>query len=49
MSDAITAEREKELGILLDRIRTHPTADLSRERERAALLTRLIGARTPAN
>jgi len=48
MTESTVTEWEKELKVLLEQIRTHPSADLTRERERAALLTRLIGERAPA-
>ena len=47
MTETTVTEWEKELKVLLDQIRAHPSADLTRERDRAALLTRLIGERSP--
>lgn len=48
MTDTTRSEWEKELKVLLEQIRNHPSADLTRERERAVLLTRLIGERALA-
>ena len=46
MTDTIAAEREKELRVLLEQIRTHPSADMTKERERVTLLTKLLAERT---
>jgi hypothetical protein len=43
MSDASIAAWESELKALLERIRTHPSADLTAERQRAVVLEKLIG------
>lgn len=48
MTESSVSAWEKELKVLLEQIRAHPSADLPRERERAALLTRLIGERSAA-
>jgi hypothetical protein len=36
------SERNKELRILLERVRTHPSAELTEERERIVVLQNLI-------
>jgi len=44
-AQAGTAEWEKELRILLDRVQTKPSADLTAERERIVVLNKLIASR----
>ena len=39
-----TAEWEKELRVLLDKVQNHPSADLTAERERIVLLQKLIAS-----
>ena len=48
MTDTTRTEWEKELKVLLEQIRTHPSADMDRERERVTLLTRLLAEPAPA-
>lgn len=42
MSDSLYDQWLKELKVLLDKIEHHPSADLSVERDRVAVLTTLI-------
>lgn len=43
--EVVTSEdRKKELHVLLEQMRTHPSRDWSAARARAALLTRMIAA-----
>lgn len=42
MTDAVLHDWEAELKILLDTIRNHPSRDLTHERERVVVLTKLI-------
>jgi hypothetical protein len=46
MSDAIIVEWEKELRVLLDIIKTHPSSDLTQKRERVVVLQKLISERS---
>ena len=46
MTDASVEQWEKELQVLLERIRTHPSTDLTHERERVVVLEKLIEARS---
>jgi hypothetical protein len=46
MEDSIMAEWKKELRVLLDQLQSHPSADSTRERDRIAVLNRLIAGRT---
>jgi len=45
MSEAYSAQWDKELKILLDKVAAHPSADLAAERERIVVLQKLIAAR----
>jgi hypothetical protein len=45
MSDASMEQWEKELKVLLDLIETHPSRDLTQERERVVVLHKLISER----
>ncbi len=49
MTQSFEDDWRKELDLLLERIETHPTADLGAERERVAVLRQLLAdlARTP--
>ncbi len=49
MTESNRAEWEKELQILLEQIRDHPSADLGRERARVTVLTKLLGEQAPAH
>ncbi len=42
MTDTIPQEWEKELRVLLEKIESHPSADLSEERQRVVVLQKLI-------
>lgn len=45
MSEAVHDSWEKELRVLLNRVQAHPETGAERDRDRIALLTRLIGSR----
>jgi hypothetical protein len=42
MTQGLENEWEKELRVLLDLVQSHPSADMTRERERIAVLNSLI-------
>lgn len=46
MSDPFIDDWKKELKVLLDRVRTEPSADLSETRDRIVVLQNLIAGRT---
>ena len=46
MTDASVEQREKELRVLLEHIRTHPSAAMTQERERVVVLEKLIESRS---
>lgn len=48
MQETTTADREKELRTLLERIAAHPEKAFEAERERVAVLQRLLGAHEKA-
>lgn len=45
MSDPDLEQWQKELKVLLERIRSHPSADLATERERVVVLEQMIAGR----
>ena len=49
MQETTTADREKELRELLDQIAAHPDKAWKAERERVAVLQRMLGAREKAS
>lgn len=46
MTDASVEQWEKELRVLLEHIRTHPSAVTTQERERVVVLEKLIESRS---
>lgn len=42
MTDSFVSEWRKELRILLDHIETHPTHDLTEQRQRVVVLNKLL-------
>ena len=44
MTPVTIDDRKKELRTLLDQIRTHPSKDWTRERQRVVVLNRMIAA-----
>lgn len=45
MSEAVHDSWEKELRVLLNRVQAHPEVDATRDRDRIALLNRLLAPR----
>lgn len=43
MTDSVANEWRKELRILLDHIDTHPSHDLTAQRDRVVVLNKLLG------
>ena len=48
MQETTTLDRERELRSLLDRITRHPERSWTAERERVAVLQRMLGAKEQA-
>ncbi|MBW6527088.1 hypothetical protein KZ813_09585 [Sphingomonas sp. RHCKR7] len=49
MTTSVRETWHKEMRVLLDRVAHHPSADLARERDRIAVLQRLIRAVEPGS
>ncbi len=49
MQETSNADRKRELRSLLDKLAAHPEQSLTQERERVAVLQRMLGAQAKAD